>query len=282
MSRPLRIAFPGATYHITVRGNEKKDIYFCDADRRLFLRILDRTIHTHHWICHAYCLMGNHYHLLIETPDGNLSEGMRQLNGTYAQKINERYRRVGHLFQGRFKAFLIENIFYLVTVARYIVLNPVRAGIVKEPAAYDWSSFRQTAGLARKRNFLTISDILIRFSTNQMLAQKRYLDFVLEKIPPLSPFKEARHQILGSEQFIFEAENWQVDDIGEEIPREQRMIGRPNLEDMFSRRLKRDERNSVIRFAVEQCGYSQSVVARHLHLHYSTVFRVLKMHRFKT
>src|ERR1044072_4951802 len=104
MARPLRLEYPGALYHITTRGNARRPIFKDDSDRRLFLDTLQRVADRYHWLCHAYCLMDNHYHLVVETLDGNLAQGMRQLNGTYTQAYNRRHRRVGHLFQGRYKA----------------------------------------------------------------------------------------------------------------------------------------------------------------------------------
>ena len=104
MARPLRIEYPGALYHITTRGNARRSVFKDDRDRALFLDTLQRVSERYHWLCHAYCLMDNHYHLVLETPDGNLAQGMRQLNGIYTQAYNRRHRRVGHLFQGRYKA----------------------------------------------------------------------------------------------------------------------------------------------------------------------------------
>jgi putative transposase len=130
MARPIRIEFSGALYHVTSRGNRQEDIYEDDTDRSVFLSVLEKTCSTNNWICHAYCLMSNHYHLLIETPDSNLSKGMRQLNGVYTQSYNRIHNRVGHVFQGRFKAIFVEKETYLLELARYIVLNPVRAGMV--------------------------------------------------------------------------------------------------------------------------------------------------------
>jgi len=128
MARPLRIEFPGAVYHVTSRGNERKAIFRDDQDHKIFLDTLADVTLRYNWLCHAYCLMDNHYHLLIDTPDGNLSIGMRQLNGIYTQRFNKRYSRVGHLFQGRFKAVLVQKDSHLLEACRYVVLNPVRAG----------------------------------------------------------------------------------------------------------------------------------------------------------
>ncbi len=146
MSRPLRIEYAGAVYHITSRGNEKKAVYKDDVDRETFLDTLFQVNKRYNWICHAYCLMNNHYHLIIETPDGNLSAGMRQLNGVYTQTFNKRHKRVGHLFQGRYKAILIQKDSHLLEVCRYVVLNPVRAKAAERPEMWKWSSYQGTRG----------------------------------------------------------------------------------------------------------------------------------------
>jgi REP element-mobilizing transposase RayT len=128
MARPLRLQFPGAVYHLTSRGNARQKVFLTDADRELFLNTLTRVVRRYDWVCHAYCLMANHYHLLVETPKANLSIGMRQLNGIYTQSFNRRHNRTGHLFQGRFKAILVERKSHLLELCRYIVLNPARNG----------------------------------------------------------------------------------------------------------------------------------------------------------
>lgn len=132
MARPLRIEIPGAIYHITSRGNAREPIFLDDGDYADFLNLLSLNLKRFNWILHAYCLMGNHYHLLIETPEGNLSRGMRQLNGTYTQWFNRKHNRVGHIFQGRYKAILVEKDSHLLELCRYVVLNPVRANMVKK------------------------------------------------------------------------------------------------------------------------------------------------------
>src|SRR4030042_6670680 len=140
MARPLRIEFPGAVYHVTSRGNERKAIFRDDQDRKMFLDALVEVARRYNWLCHAYCLMGNH--LLIDTPDGNLSIGMRQLNGICTQRFNKRHGRVGHLFQGRFKAVLVQKDSHLLEACRYVVLNPVRAKGGERPEEWVWSSYR--------------------------------------------------------------------------------------------------------------------------------------------
>jgi REP element-mobilizing transposase RayT len=148
MARPLRLESAGALYHVTVRGNERRSIFLGDEDsgRVVFLDVLGATCERFNWALHAYCLMTNHYHLLVETPDANLSKGMRQLNGVFTQFVNRTHPRVGHLFQGRFKAILVERERYLLELCRYVVLNPVRAGVVAAPGDWPWSSYRATLG----------------------------------------------------------------------------------------------------------------------------------------
>ena len=148
MARPLRIEYPGALYHVTSRGNAGNRIFKIDKDRKYFLDLLGFIIKRFHWLCHAWCLMDNHYHLVLETPEGNLSRGMRQLNGIYTQKYNWRYTKTGHVFQGRYKAIVVDKESYLLELCRYVVLNPLRAAIVKEPQDWKWSSYRSTAGRA--------------------------------------------------------------------------------------------------------------------------------------
>jgi REP element-mobilizing transposase RayT len=148
MSRPVRIEFPNALYHVTARGDRREDIFEDDVDRQAFLEIFGQVVKQFNWLCYAWCLMDNHYHLLIQTPYANLSKGMRQLNGVYTQSSNRRHARVGHLFQGRFKAILVDSDAYLLELARYVVLNPVRAGMVRKPDKWAWSSYRASMGLA--------------------------------------------------------------------------------------------------------------------------------------
>ena len=133
MARPLRLEIPGGLYHVTSRGDRREDIYLSDTDRQRWLDLLGEVCSRHNWLCHAYCLMDNHYHIVVETIDGNLSAGMRKLNGVYTQWHNRTHDRVGHVFQGRFKAIIVQREGYLLELARYVVLNPVRAGICAMP-----------------------------------------------------------------------------------------------------------------------------------------------------
>ena len=155
MVRALRIEYPGALYHITSRGNKQENIYLTDEDKILFLEIFSHVCIRCNWICYAYCLMSNHYHLLIETPFGNLSKGMQLLNGIYTQKFNHIHSCVGHIFQGRFKAILVEKDSYLLELSRYIVLNPVRAKMVEAAVDWPWSSYQSTINQLTKPSWLS-------------------------------------------------------------------------------------------------------------------------------
>ncbi|MDP3562337.1 MAG: transposase [Legionellaceae bacterium] len=155
MARSLRIEYPGALFDITSRGNKKEDFFLSDEDRVLCLDIFAEVCFRSNWICYAYCLMSNHYHLLIETPQGNLSPGMQLLNSIYTQKFNRSRNRVGHVFQGRYKSILVEKESYLLELSRYIVLNQVRAKMVEKAGDWFWSSYQITLGKAPKPFWLS-------------------------------------------------------------------------------------------------------------------------------
>ncbi len=203
MARQLRIEYEGAFYHVTSRGNLKGDVFFDDSDRKRFLKILKRTKDRYRYLLHAYCLMGNHYHLLLETPKANLSQVMQNINTSYTVYINKRYGRFGHLFQGRFKAILVEKEDYLLQLSRYIHQNPVRSGITDSPMNYRWSSYQEffrknRGGLAETE------DTLSYFSKNKSAAIKKYREFVEGRtINDNSWLDEVRAGvILGREEFI--------------------------------------------------------------------------------
>jgi putative transposase len=181
MARPLRIEFPNALYHVTSRGNERRSIFRSDRDRKAFLGFLASAIRRFRWSVTAWVLMDNHFHLVIQTPEPNLSRGMQWLNGSYAGWFNHRHNRSGHLFQGRFKAFLIEKESYFAEVIRYVVLNPIRAGIVPQPESYRWSSYRATAGLDVTPDWLDIGTVLTTFAEDRPAAQTHYREFVRDR-----------------------------------------------------------------------------------------------------
>ena len=280
MARPLRIEFDGAVYHITSRGNAREPVFITDANRSVFLDILKKTCKRFNWFCHAYCLMDNHYHLVIETPDGNLSKGMRQLNGIYTQTFNKRQQRVGHVFQGRYKALLIEKESYLLQVSRYVVLNPVRAKMVQSPEEWGWSSYRGTDGLEKPHPSLTTDWILKQFDKQRESARKSYKEFVMSGIGNESIWKEVKSQsLLGGEVFIKKLISCvKGKEEIKEIPRRQRYIERPGLDALFKKSLEitKRERNLKIAESVEKYGYNQKEVADYLGLHYSTISRLMK------
>jgi putative transposase len=198
MARPLRLEFAGALYHVTARGNARQKIHLDEQDRALFLDLLGKEIEQQCWVCYAYCLMDNHYHLLIETPEPNLVRGMRRLNGVYTQAFNRRHRRVGHVFQGRYKAILVDRDAYLQELCRYLVLNPVRARTVKDPGRWAWSSYRATAGVELAPPWLAVERVRGLFS-----GRGGYRRFVTEGMGRDSPWAALRGQIyLGSEAFL--------------------------------------------------------------------------------
>lgn len=283
MARPLRIEFPGAVYHVTSRGNAQADIYLDAADRLAFLDVLAEVVQRYGWLCHAYCLMDNHYHLLIETPHGELAAGMRRLNGRYTQNFNRRHRRVGHLLQGRYKAILVERDAYLLELCRYVVLNPVRAGMVKEAGAYAWSSYAATAGLAAPPAWLSTAWLLAQLAPSRTRAQARYRSFVAEGAARRSPWEHLRGQvILGGEEFVRQLEPLLVDaEPRAEVPRRQRHLARPGLAEIFGPGPDGtpSPRDRAIAEACLRHRYSQAEVARHLGLHYSTVSKVLARQR---
>ena len=279
MARPLRIEYDGALYHVTSRGNERKSIFKDDTDRELFLGTLTQVVERFHWLCHAYCLMNNHYHLVIETPDGNLSKGMRQLNGVYTQAFNRRHHRVGHLFQGRFKAILVQKDSHFLEVCRYVVLNPVRARAVKHPRGWAWSSYRATAGQSSLPRCLTVAEIWGHFGQRRGAARQKYQEYVREGIGQATIWEDLEAQsLLGLEGF---AEALKDHVAGKrrvrEIPREQRLIGRLSLKELFGKAAgEKAKRDRLIAEAVYKHGYSQIELARYLQLHYSTISRVIK------
>jgi putative transposase len=277
MARPLRIEFPGAVYHVTSRGNARNKIFSDDQDREIFLSVLGSVVIRYNWLCHAFCLMDNHYHLMIETPDANLSIGMRQMNGMYTQKYNRRHNRPGHIFQGRFKAILVQKDSYLSELCRYVVLNPVRAKLVKEPGAWKWSSYQPTAGLVKKPDYLTTDWILGLFHSKRIVAQKQYRTFVGEGIGKGTPWDDLQGQVLlGEEGFVEKLKDLlEVKKQVKEIPRPQRHVDRPSLDKILGGQKGKAQRNIRINAAHIRHGYALKEIADYLQIHYSTVSKVI-------
>lgn len=282
MARPLRLEFSGALYHITSRGNRREDIFENDTDRTRFLALLNDVCEAHNWVCHAYCLMGNHYHLLIETPDANLSKGMRQLNGVYTQTFNRAHGRVGHLFQGRYKAILVEKESYLLELSRYIVLNPVRAGMVRSAADWAWSSYPATVGQSNGPDCLNTEWILASFGKRKSLAIEKFRRFVSEGKGQPSPWKFLRNQVyLGGDKFVHKMQSL-IDgdrDLSEVPAAHRRPL--PQTLDYYYQASNKD-RNSAIASAYRSGGYTLKEIGDHFGLHYSSVSGIVKNHKSKT
>jgi len=212
MTRPLRLEFPGALYHVTARGNRRNPIYLNDADRLVWLDMLALVCDRHHCVIHGFCQMTNHYHLLIETVDANLSQAMRQLNGLYAQYFNWRHGLVGHLFQGRYKAILVQKERYLLELARYIVLNPVRAQAVAALEDWRWSSHHYIVGDDKNLPVWLERDwLLSQFGKIRAEAVPAYREFVLAGANAPSPLAATRHHILlGDDAFLSKHQSLQL------------------------------------------------------------------------
>jgi len=279
MSRPMRLEFPNALYHVTSRGNAQQNIYLTDADRQQFLNVLNHVCQRYNWVVHAYCLMSNHYHLLIETPDGNLSKGMRQLNGLYTQDFNRAHKRVGHVYQGRYKAILVEKQAYLLELARYIVLNPVRAEMVRSAKDWKWSSYRATALLAETPKWLATHWLLSQFAKTKNVAIRRYREFVKAGKNQPSPMAELKNQVyLGGDDFVTQMQGKLTalqagTDVDlTEVPKVQRRLATFTLQDIMN---KNPDRNTGILEAYQTGQFSMKEVGLQFGLHYSRVSRIV-------
>jgi REP element-mobilizing transposase RayT len=210
MARQLRLDAPGCFWHVTSRGNAKADIVHDDHDRHCFLELLGKTVGRFKWVLYAYALMTNHFHLALETTEPTLSPGMQWLSGAYARAFNKRHDRVGHLFQGRFKAFLIDKEMYFLEVLRYVVLNPVRAGMVASVADYPWTSYRATAGDEPAPSWLASDRALAMFGDDKELARERYKRLVEEGVGAPTPWRNVVAQTyLGGKEWV-EQTQWRL------------------------------------------------------------------------
>jgi putative transposase len=237
MARALRTDFPGALHHVTSRGNERRPIFFDDRDRLMFLSFLGQAVLRFGWSLSAYVLMTNHFHLVVQTSEANLSRGMHWLNTAYVVWFNRRHQRSGHLYQGRFKAFLIEKETYFMEVLRYVVLNPVRAGMVERPDDYPWSSYRATAGLETAPDWLDLANALGPFAPDREIAEAYYREFVAQKIDSKERLWEKLvHGIfLGGEQWTRKMRKV-IDSKprSSDHPQAQRGVGRPKMADVIT------------------------------------------------
>jgi putative transposase len=209
MARALRLAFEGACYHITSRGNRRENIFYSDNDKKAFLERLNETLNKYHFICYAYCLMDNHYHLFIKTPDANISEGMHYLNTSYTNWFKAEHNIVGSVLQGRYKSILVDQDNYGLKLSAYIHLNPLRAGIVKDIKQYRWSSYLDyVSDRGKILERLDKEFILSQFGEDLKEARKRYRSYVGENIGTKDPLVESYRGIaLGTGRYINEIVN---------------------------------------------------------------------------
>ena len=280
MARPLRIEFAGAHYHLTARGDRQEDIFVDDRDREAFLDLLGEVCRRFEWTIHAWCLMSNHYHLVAETAHPNLSRGMRQLNGVYTQRFNRRHSRVGHVFQGRYTAILVQEETYLMELCRYVVLNPVRAGMVRQPGAWPWSSHRAMIGRSSTPAWLDADGVLARFGRDRAAAIGAWREFVTAGRASPSPWEKLRHQIyLGDDDFIARVTPPEAESDRQEVPRAQR---RALTEPLAWYRDRYPVRDDAMARAYLSGAYTMKEIAEAFGVHYMTVSRAVKKFEART
>lgn len=277
MTRPLRIQFAGALYHVTSRGDRRGLIYIDDTDRAFWMQALAEVCARFHFVVHSFCQMGNHFHLLLETEDPNLSRGMRQLNGVYSQYFNRRHAMVGHVFQGRFKAILVQKESYLLELARYIVLNPVRANLVAHPEDWPWSSYRLTGANAPAPAWLNTRWILEKLGGAETDPIASYRAFVQAGIGKASPLVYAHGQLfLGDAAFVEELQA-QPEIVGiNSITPIHRQALVPTLQTYLENFPDRDE---AMARAHATAMYSITAIARHFKVTDNTAARAIKRWR---
>ncbi len=277
MSRPVRIEFPGACYHVTGRGLNHREVFADQEDQAVFINVLDNVVDRFGWLLHSYVLMADHYHLVVEVPSANLSKGMRQLNGVYTQHFNRRHETVGPLFQGRFKSILFEKKEYLLPLCRHVVLNPVRADKPSALRTYRWSSHRAMKGEVRGSGRLYRDDVLGAYGKRVADSEKKYARYVKDGIGLPSPLEERTNQVLlGTPKFLREMAPILA---GEKMAKRgpQRATRRRSLKSLFKNvgDKTRAERNALIARAHLEFGYTLMEIGDHLDLHYTTVSKVI-------
>jgi putative transposase len=276
MARPLRIEFEGACYHVMARGNARQAIFLDDSDRGAFVDNLGRVAERLDWRVWAWCLMDNHYHLLLETLQPTLSRGMREVNGVYTQAFNRRHRRVGHLLQGRYKAILVDRDAYLLELSRYIVLNPVRAGLVERVQDFRWSSYRAVMGKAPAPGWLAVDSTLEQFHSKRGPARRAYARFVNNGADATDPYESMqRAGFLGGEEFIERMLSYlDGENFSPEIVRKNRPAA--SLQAIANRN---SERDVAIIEAYKTGAYTITEIANFFGLHRSTASRIARRHK---
>jgi putative transposase len=270
MARQVRLNIPGATYHVMNRGNRKALIFEDDRDRRRFLRILVETQAEYHVQVIAGVLMGNHVHLILLTPHGNLSEFMQQLEGRFAQYSNWRHSRVGHVFQGRFKAVIVENDIHLFTAAWYVFNNPVSACLVGRPQDWKWSSYAATAGLTVVPEYLSIEWVETLFPAASLHDSQQLFRRCMNEPEPIQAYVQAVEPTTATAIRSYVAERLHA--LAQ--PCSYRTLMRPPIEQLFSGPVNKVAVRAAIALAHETHGYKLAEIARSTGLNYSTVSRL--------
>jgi putative transposase len=282
MARPLRIEFPGAFYHITARGNARSTIFLEADDRRFWITLLSEVCEQFKWQCYAYCQMGNHFHLLIETPEPTLSRGMRQLNGVYTQRFNRRHAKCGHVLQGRYHAVIVDQHAYLLELVRYVLLNPVRAGLVERVDQWRWSSYRSTCAQEQTSPWLAATKVLGLFGGTHAKAIAHFRRFVAAGLTARSPWRDLQKEIyLGDDNFI-EVVQTQIDHarrLDAEIPHSQRSKPLPTLSTVLNKATTVD---ATLLDLYRSGHHTQREIAHHLDVHYATISRRLRKAKMLT
>lgn len=272
MARKYRIQFRGAIYHVMSRGVRKNTIFIDDVDRRKFLRLLGETVARYGCLCFAYCLMSNHFHLVIQTPRANISRSMQYLNSQYAKFFNWRHRYRGHAYEGRFEGPLIEDGYYLGNAVAYVARNPVAALLVKDAAHWKWSSYRATVGKCACPTFLTIDWLKQLFQAENVTASRRLFAAAVHKDDRDTDIEGV---VNGGEEFrhavkkVINATLYRA-----QLPRSFRTIAQPPLNELFDGTRKCDRRSVILRAHVVH-GYQMSEIARYLDLHPTTISRIV-------
>ncbi len=277
MARPLRIEFDGAFYHVTSRGNARQNIYHKPSDYLLFLDTLGEVCNRYNWLVHCYCLMTNHYHLVIETPEGNLSSGMRQLNSVFTQRFNRQRGSSGHVLQGRYKSILVNSEVYYKTLIRYVLQNPVRAKMVLNAGDYHWSSYNAFLGKFNLGEWLQTDVVLSHFHENKQIALVLFQEYI-DEVVDHKIWDNLSHQVfLGDETFAAKFQRDLPTSLAlSEVPNSQK---RRNAKPLAYYKDKYEVRSEAIAEAFMSGSYTMAKIADYFGVHYSTVSRIIA--RFK-
>jgi putative transposase len=273
MARRDRIVFCGAIYHVMARGNRKQPIFVDDADRTRFLMILAIGLVKFGAECFAYCLMGNHFHLVVHTPRANIADVMHHIDGLYAQYVNWRHHTTGHLWDGPYKGIVIDDTDYLRSAIAYVLRNPVAAGLVTDAGFWRWSSYNATIGKASPK-FLTLTWLESLFGTSTLEESRELLIEHVKKEPEeysdlVRAAAEGSHEFKKRVRKVIGATLYRA-----RLPRSYRALGRPPLSDLFAE-CKRAERRATILRAHVVHGYLLMEIANYLELHPTTISRIV-------